>query len=226
MPTHESVKLAPIHKINDARVVERESEILRLCANKKILHIGCCDFPYTVIRGENLLHLKLSKVTKNDNLWGIDTSEQGCSLLRDMEFDHILCGSTDQFISELENQSFDIILAGEVIEHVDNPGHFLNSITPIMKNNTELIITTVNATSIYNFIYALIRKEKVHPDHNFYFSFCTIKHLMEKCDLNPIEIYFYKVKNRFVDKMLSIFSWLSAAYSDGIIVKAVVKRKK
>jgi len=216
-------KLAPIHNIGRRRVVIRDDEVLRISSSKKILHIGCADFPYTLMQGDNLLHKKLSEVTDINNLWGLDISEKGCKLLREMGFNNIFTGNIEKFSSEFKSQSFDIILAGEVIEHVANPGSFLASLASIMTTKTELLLTTVNVSSLKTFIFAMLRKEKVHPDHNFYFSYWTLKHLLEKCFLDPFEIYYYAVKYTNIDKLLSLFTFVSPVVSDGIIARATRK---
>ena len=148
-----------------------------------MLHIGCADAPYTRERGEDLLHKRLSKIT--NNLWGIDLSSEGCEILTEMGFDNIIHGDISDLHSYLKNEEFDIVLAGEVIEHLNNPGLFLQNISKIMASGADLLITTVNSPSIKQIIFAVMRKEKVHPDHNYYFSYYTLKHFIRKEWFNP-----------------------------------------
>ena len=214
-------KLAPVSRISKSRVVNRETEILRLCEKKKILHIGCADVPYTIHRGNDLLHKKLEKITSE--LWGIDLSLDGCSILRKMGFKNIINGDIYKCSNDLKKEKFDIILAGEVIEHTNNAGAFLEGIANSMAKNTELILTTVNTASIMQFIFAVMRKEKIHPDHNYYFSYYTLKHFLAKHKLISKEIYYYNVKNTIIDIFFSHFKRISPVLSDGIIVRAILK---
>lgn len=215
------LKLSPIFNISKTRIVDREEEILSLCKNKKVLHVGCADTPYTLQREDDLLHRRISKIT--DQLWGIDLSIEGCSLLRKMGFDHIITGDINELAHELKKEAFDIIIAGETIEHTYNAGAFLDGIVKTMENHTELLLTTVNTPSTKQIIFAVMRKEKVHPDHNYYFSYHTLKHFFEKCGLSPTEIYYYNVNINMIDKILSIFKYISPVLSDGIIVRARLK---
>jgi hypothetical protein len=64
--------------------------------------------------------------------------------------------------------------------------------TPITGRQTELVPTTPNATSVRRFLFSIMRQEKVHPDHNHYFSYRTLKQLLEKFGLNCREIYYYQ----------------------------------
>ena len=92
-------------KIRKTQVVSRVPEILRLCKKKKVLHLGCADMPYTIARGENLLHNQLAKVTNADMLWGLDNSEEGVRLLCKMGFDHVIHGDAEHMGPELRKEA-------------------------------------------------------------------------------------------------------------------------
>lgn len=216
------------HRVSNTKVVSRVPEILRLCANKRILHIGCSDAPFTKEKGDELLHKKLSLITGSDMLWGLDISAEGVELMQEMGFDNIIYANAEDVTSNsLKEQSFDIVLAAEVIEHVDNPGLFLESLRSFMSENSELVITTTNATSFRQSIHALLREEKVHTDHNYYFSYRTIKQLVEKFGMDCREIYYYQEQapngiGKFGDRILSASTWISPIFSDGVIARAVL----
>lgn len=216
-----SSKLAPVIRLPKARVVERESELLARCRGKTVLHLGCADVPYTLERGKNLLHRRLHEVA--DDLWGIDTDQHGCTLLRKMGFANILTGDLSEDHSALlQEQHFDIILAGEVIEHVENTGAFLAAIKEVMHVHSELILTTVNTPTFVNIVYGLLRREKVHPDHNYYFSYRTLKTLVEKQGLRVVEIYYYQVLNTPTDRFMSPLKKIWPNLADGLILRARV----
>jgi len=225
------MKLAPRWPIRGTKVVSRVDEVLRVCEDKKILHLGCADMPYTSQRGDELLHKKLLKVTEQENLWGLDASEEGINTLRELGYQNLICGNVEDAHTKLKQEKFDIILAGEIIEHLDNPGLFLESVRSIMTDNSEFILTTVNAPSFKGFLFSMLRLEKVHPDHNYYFSYRTLKQLLEKFDLTCDEIYYYveiqgKGFARFLDKILSYATLISPVWGDGIIVRAKYNKLK
>ena len=221
------MRLAKHFPVSGTRVVQRVPEILRLCASRKILHLGCADVPFTVQRGEQLLHRRLSNVTNPALLWGLETSWEGVELLRGMGFDNILHCNAEQLEVRLKEEEFDIILAGEIIEHVANPGMFLDSITKIMSSKTELLLTTTNAFSFKSFLFSLMRKEKVHEDHNYYFSYRTLIQLFQKFNLNCQEVYYYQEiqgagLSKSLDRILSLSTVISPVLADGLIVRATL----
>ena len=174
-----------------------------------------------------MLHQRLLGVTGPERLWGIDSSEEGVRLLRGMGFDHVILGDGEALPAGLKGEAFDVLLAGEIIEHLANPGRFLQSLTSIMSGGTELLLTTYNASSFKQFVHAMLREEKVHPDHNYYFSYRTLKQLLEKFHLRCVEIYYYQEVEgrgiaRVLDRAVSALTRISPLWSDGVIVRATL----
>ena len=177
-------------------LVQRVDFIVDACRGKKVLHLGCTNWPYTreAIANEMLLHFELEKVAAE--LYGFDFDQAGLAMIED-------AGAKNLFRADLEkldevglDETFDVIIAGEMIEHLNNPGKFLEGIQRFMNPETQLVITTINAYSGLRFlIYALRGKggynEPVHPDHVYYFSYRTLNLLIERANLEVKEFYFY-----------------------------------
>ena len=94
------------------------------------------------------------------------------------------------------DETFDVIVAGEMIEHLNNPGLFLNGIKRFMTPETDLVITTINAYSGLRFAYYFLRgkggvREAVHPDHVAYYSYSTLNLLLKRHGLEVREFLFY-----------------------------------
>src|SRR5215813_12674417 len=176
--------------------------------------------PYTLQRKEKLLHKQLMKVTEPYKLWGLDLSEEGVRILHTMGIDYVIQGDVEKIPKELQEERFDIILAGEIIEHVANPGLFLSNLIPVMDKTTELVLTTPNAFSFKGFLHSMLHQEKVHQDHNYYFSYYVLKQLLEKFGLKCKEIYYYQEiegngLSKFFDKVISFVTLVSPVWADG-----------
>lgn len=180
------------------KLVQRVEFIKKKCEGKKVLHLGCTNYPYTEnsIKDGSLLHFELAKVTKD--LYGLDLDERGIAILRQQGIDKIFRADLEKLEDANLNETFEVIIAGEVIEHLSNPGLFLNGIKRFMDQKTELVITTINAYSGMRFaIYALRGRgginEPVHPDHVAYYSYSTLNLAIKRAGLHVKEFYFYDV---------------------------------
>ena len=108
------------------------SQICSLVGNGSILDIGCAD--------GQLLHMLPSSFKKI----GIDISENACRIAEKR--------GLSIFCTTLKNaditEKFDIILALDLIEHVQNPQETLKIISDLLKPGGYIIIETGNAASL------------------------------------------------------------------------------
>lgn len=80
------------------------------------------------------------------------------------------------------NHQFDVIVASELIEHLENPGLFLERCKDHLATDGKLILTTPNAFSFMNMVQKLVKGEPpVNPDHTFYFNKLVLERLLKKC---------------------------------------------
>jgi SAM-dependent methyltransferase len=215
--------------------IQRTDLIREVCAGKRVLHLGCTNYPYTeeAIRSDMLLHFDLQKVAVE--LTGIDSDPKGIAILEQ-------AGARDLFLGDLESldscslrKQFDVVLAGEVIEHLNNPGLFLEGVKRFLAPSGKLVITTVNTYCAMRFVqYGLRgrkgRLEPVHPDHVAYYSYSTLKVLVDRYGFDMGEFYFYDVGREhrpFTPWYLKAINDISVAVSpqlsDGIIGICSVK---
>ncbi len=181
------------HPLPKAKLLDsRNQALLRLCAGKTVLHLGFVDEGLfdDRLRQEDWLHAMLAGVAAR--VVGIDISEQGVRRAQQ-------AGYADCYVGDVERLSavpfprleYDIILAADIIEHLDNPGLFLDELQRVATENTLVVITTPNALNIKTAFYPLARIECVHPDHNLYCSPTTLSTLLEKHGFQIVEMNLY-----------------------------------
>jgi 2-polyprenyl-3-methyl-5-hydroxy-6-metoxy-1,4-benzoquinol methylase len=159
----------------------REKVILRLIKDKDVLDIGSV--------GQSQKYHLWSKIKKNSrSLIGIDT-----------EFSN----EKDIVQGNMENYSFrkkfDVIIAGDVIEHVYNQGLFLLNIRSHLKDNGTLIITTPNAKW-----FTVIKKP--NSTHTLWHDKYTLKYILKMTGFNISFFSFYygnKPYYNFIKKILA-----------------------
>ncbi len=187
-------------KVPSVRVEKgRYDFILQRCQGKRVLHLGCVDEGLIQRRLGlgTLLHSELEKVAKE--VWGVDRSNEGIEVLRAHCKGKLFVGDVErlQEIKELEGEKFDVIVASELIEHVNNAGAFLQSARSLFAPHTVMILTTPNAFRLTEILHSLLGYEYVHPDHNYWFSWKTLSTLLEKHGYRLCEsaVYSYGVFN-------------------------------
>ena len=211
------------------KLVQRVDFIKEVCAGRKILHLGCTNWPYTQVAIDNdmLLHFELESIASE--LYGFDFDQEGINLLSAAGVDNLYQADLESLGDVDLSDTFDVIVAGEIIEHLNNPGLFLSGIKRFMNEETRLVITTINAYgAARGFIYALRGKsginEPVHPDHVAYYSYRTLKLLIERAGLNLNEFMYYDIGNehrpfnhRVVNLVNDICVRFIPQFADGVI---------
>jgi 2-polyprenyl-3-methyl-5-hydroxy-6-metoxy-1,4-benzoquinol methylase len=142
---------------------DRDELIVRLCSGKHVLHIGACDTPYTLRKYHAglLLHQKIARVARR--LQGVDIDSDAIMLMKDLGFDDIQLSDISEY--SVGNEYPEIIIFGETIEHLENPGKFLLGLKDKMDSASELLISTPNVYSLGFQLMVLRGRERVHSDH-------------------------------------------------------------
>jgi 2-polyprenyl-3-methyl-5-hydroxy-6-metoxy-1,4-benzoquinol methylase len=210
-------------------IVKKDEKILELCKGKSVLHLGCADYPFGVeqYNARRLLHAKIHDVAKT--LFGIDINQDGVHFLKSIGFSDVIVGDAEK-LNNLDNMGkYDVVVAGELLEHVSNVGKLFESLNSLMHNDSLLIVTTPNAHSLKNFLRVLIGRELIHPDHLYYFSPATIDHISKKYSYEIKGNYYYTGEpSGFLKKLLFapmklVIKHLAPFISDGLIIVLIKK---
>lgn len=220
-----------IHILPKVKVVEcREQFMLSCCKGKNVLDVGCVRSGVTenfFYKGE-LLHLKIREVAIK--VVGIDIDKEGIDFLAKQGVSDLICWDVQEIDKLKLDIPVDVIVAGEILEHLENPGLFLKSVSDFMdKDRGVLVISVPNAFSLRSFFSVLVKKrELVRSDHNCYFSYITIRNLLRHYNLNIIDTYAYSEISKelspfkkFIKKFFNytVFK-LSPFSAEGLIIVA------
>lgn len=134
--------------VRPAAYVEREAFLVSEAAGRRVLHLGCIGAEYSnhedrlrqFARG---LHAQLAVV---GDVVGVDISaDEIASLGRAGMGEGLLVGDVEHLDEcvGLEGD-FDVVIGGDIIEHLSNPGLFLEGILPRLRHDGRLILTTPN----------------------------------------------------------------------------------
>ena len=206
-------------------VSDREKYLTDLCRGKVVLHLGCASnlaLEEQVATGRHLHTVIRSSARR---VYGVDIDEKAVRSLRERH------KVADLFVADVERldldfpEPIDVILAGEVIEHLYNPGNFLNSVSRYMGEQTTLLITTPNLLCAKTFLHSLVGTERIHPDHTIGFTFSLLQTLLErheyiKLDWMTTVERFASRRNRFFNIALLPLFKMSPRYAETIMVTA------
>jgi len=150
----------------------------QLCVGKKVLHVGCSDYP--IFNAQTNMHLYLSKYTSE--LIGCDTN--GIDLMKQH-----YCGKYYDSIDEVVDakECFDVILVPNILEHLQNVGLMINALFKIKFKTLFVLVPNYSIYTQSKYENGFFT-ERIHPDHFAWYSPFTLWNLFQKytddCELN------------------------------------------
>jgi SAM-dependent methyltransferase len=174
------------------RVVERNPRVLELCAGKRVAHIGFVDSPDLEQKLERgtWLHAHVREVASS--LVGIDVAEDGVHWAVGAGYEaYVADAQSTDALRALELEPFDVIVAGEVLEHLDAPGPFMSALHVLARPDGMLVLTTPNAYRALNFLAPFSGGELINGDHTAWHSPLTLRNLLDRGGWELDELSYY-----------------------------------
>ncbi|VVA43502.1 conserved hypothetical protein [Candidatus Roizmanbacteria bacterium] len=188
------LKFTPLEKLKVHKPVDRLLYISQFCKNKKILDIGCYDETAIKLKENNGYWLHGLIIKQAKKVIGIDSSDLIKSEIRTGPRSKIIRKDLYDLDRSFANANkVDIIVAGELIEHIPDVTKFLQLLKKLYPRKT-LLLTTPNATSLTNVLLAFFNRESNHKDHLQIFSYKTLHALCIKNGFKKFKIIPYNVK--------------------------------
>jgi SAM-dependent methyltransferase len=177
------------------RSVDRIDYLCGLARGRRVIHVGFAgETRATIDRLEGRdtwLHGRLSTVA--EAVVGIDLDEQGVDRARAAGYEAFAVDAADRdALSALRIEPADVVVLGEVIEHVERPGSLLDAMHALVAPNGLLAVTTPNAASMLNPLAAVGRIELINPDHVAFYSWYTLTNLMQRHGWHIREVVTYR----------------------------------
>ena len=149
------------------------------CSNKKVLDLGCGHSPEfeEVWKRGKLLHKRIHDV--GSDVIGLDLDESVVEQMLRLGF-NVVCDDAENPQHLNGSGAFEAIIAGDIIEHLNNPGAMLAAMKSRLAPNGVFVISTPSPFRWYNPIFAIIGHEFNHPHHTAWFSPLTLTTLAER----------------------------------------------
>jgi SAM-dependent methyltransferase len=197
---------------------------------RKVLDIGPAELVGTVhkFKEERWLHAEMSSVATQ--VVGLEVSEEQVNALCSMGYDLRLGNAEGFYLGE----TFDVVVAGELIEHLSNPGKFLECARGHLHPDGVLLLTTPNRFSAIAFMQVLRRNQvpvycKPIARHVVYFDEDSIRSLLIRHGFSDVSVAYYEsvgaspqaLKARLVNEFLRRFR---PVLLSGLLVAACTRR--
>lgn len=169
------------------KAVNKVEFIKTACKDKDVLDLGCIRHSAEfALNDPNWLHTHLQKVSKS--IVGIDYLDAEVKKLR-AEGYFIFTADVTQPLPFA--QSFDVIVAGDLIEHLTNFDGFFQNVNRLLKDDGVLIITTPNPFYSEEFFYTVFKnKIFVNPEHTCWVDLQCMNQLISRFSLRIDELYY------------------------------------
>lgn len=153
----------------------RTEQILDFVSGPEVLDVGCAGHEVKP-HSPNWLH---GQLRQHFRVTGIDISKDNIQQMRSLGFDDLHAQSAETF--ELPKQ-FDTIVAGELIEHLSNPGRFLQQARKHLNQDGRLVLSTPYPFSLMYGAYAAYHYPKTcqNDQHTVWFCPSTLTELASR----------------------------------------------
>jgi 2-polyprenyl-3-methyl-5-hydroxy-6-metoxy-1,4-benzoquinol methylase len=186
------------NSVASAATISKDDFILRHTTGRSVLDIGCIDHSSqnAVDLGAGWLHRRIRD--SSAETVGLDMLEADAAELSDLGYT-IRVGDAQAF--DL-GRTFEVVVAGDIIEHLNDFDGFFTSAARHMDEDSVLLITTPNAFNVEQFFSALLHnKVHVNQQHTVWFDPRVLFELVSRTDLEITD--FTWVDTRFVIAMTS-----------------------
>jgi SAM-dependent methyltransferase len=146
---------------------------MRHTLHKRVLDLGCVDHSEKNWKSRYWLHKAIG--LSASYLVGLDYYAEGVEQLKAIGF-NVVEGDAQSFKFE---EKFDVVTAGDLIEHLTNLDGFFSSIGNVLNEDGKLVITTPNPWCWKYLGYHVIHKKltPVNKEHVTWFCLQTLENL-------------------------------------------------
>ena len=221
-----SERKSVIHKLLSNSTVDKNKKILELCKNKSVLDLGCirhsADF---ALKDPNWLHKQIIEVA--ESVVGIDYLEEEILKLKTHGYNIVYGDVTKKLPLDSE---FDVIVAGDLIEHLSNFDGFIENVIRLLKNDGCLVITTPNPFYLEEFFYAVMKNDVfVNPEHTCWIDPVTLNQLISRFQLYIDEMYFidhtsWKLKYYILNSKRHEYDTLNGCWHNNTMVGRIERK--
>lgn len=159
-----------------------------LISGRKLLDIGCIGHDLDFRRGNGTFYFdRFQKIARYAR--GIDILDTAVQKARAMGY-NVVKGDAETY---RDDTGYDVVFAGELVEHLSNPGRFFECCRENLGEDGLVVLTTPNTYSLARLTRVLFRRTNeppVNPEHTFYYTPLTLGELAGRHGFAVRAIYY------------------------------------
>ncbi len=169
--------------------------LLNRCRGKSVLHLGCIgetdvspEKKLEAFAAYRVLHPKLAAVSPR--LVGVDIDAATIELIHArLGRDGILAGDAEHLENLPLDDTFDVVLCGNLLEHLSSPGNVLQGVQRFMTPASDLIVSVPNSFALLANLRFSLGRFQEGAQHVMSLSKFNLQTLIERHGFQLKELY-------------------------------------
>lgn len=166
-------------------LVPKAEFVVAHCQARDVLDVGCINHSadVAVAMGEDWLHRRIQRVARS--VTGLDILAADAEALNRRGFDVVVADAQDFDLG----RTFDVVVGGDIIEHLSDIGGFLRSARRHMTAESLLVLTTPNPFNFAQMMQVLLRGQAVvNAEHTVWIDPSVMHELLDREGLVPLSL--------------------------------------
>ena len=173
-----------------------DSKTRRRFAGKSVLQLGVLGDYRSYFESDRLGDWDFPVVSAEaDYCLGVDKNEAGVTAANERGYDMILYGDAENLDV---GQKFDVVYAGDLIEHLSNLQGFFDSCRRHMRPESSLFVATPNPYSLALLVAGLFSsiERRIFDEHTLLLHPKNLTTLAERHDFQMVDLTYYTIVDR------------------------------
>ncbi|EAR22062.1 methyltransferase domain-containing protein [Nitrococcus mobilis] len=209
------IRLLHTNSTFDVKLWDRTRLLEEMLRGKRVIHVGCVDHSEEQIRRKwqqgHWLHARIDAVAQR--CLGVDIDVAGVEFVRrEMGYQDVYCMDLlHDEAREIRGAHWDVLLLGEIVEHVDDPVAFLSGLRERYAHCVDqLLITVPNAFRFRNLRLVWNGVERINTDHRYWFTPYTVAKVLHRAGYVMREFHLVNLNPRSLKKRRKPRAWMKS----------------
>lgn len=132
---------AYLERARGAPILDRAQHLSSIASGRRVIDVGVADHDWT---GDQNFGLHRRLAASASAIVGVDILPEAISALTREGFDAVVADVCSDDFAEFVGVGWEVVIAGEVIEHVGNPEALMRNCSRVLAPGGRLVLTTPN----------------------------------------------------------------------------------